>query len=200
MERNFKEALKHRRSYYAIEAKSPVSDEEITDMIRLAVETTPSAFNSQSARLVLLLGEQHKKLWQIVHDTLQKIVAAHAFEATSRKIEKSFASGYGTVLFFEDQTIVEGLQKAYPLYRDKFPEWSEHTSAMHQFVVWTMLEDAGFGASLQHYNPLIDLPVAAEWKLPESWRLIAQMPFGMPLNAPGKKEMRPVEERMKVFK
>lgn len=152
MERNFKEALKHRRSYYAIEAKSPVSDEEITDMIRLAVETTPSAFNSQSARLVLLLGEQHKKLWQIVHDTLQKIVAAHAFEATSRKIEKSFASGYGTVLFFEDQTIVEGLQKAYPLYRDKFPEWSEHTSAMHQFVVWTMLEDA---VSVLLYNIII---------------------------------------------
>lgn len=200
MEKNLKEALKHRRSYYEIEAKTPVSDEEITDMIRLAVETTPSAFNSQSARLVLLLGEQHKKLWQIVRDVLQKIVAVHAFEATSRKIEKSFASGYGTVLFFEDRTTVESLQKAYPSYRDKFPEWSEHTSAMHQFVVWTLLENVGFGASLQHYNPLIDQAVAAEWRLPESWRLVAQIPFGMPLSFPEKKEMRPVEERMKVFK
>lgn len=200
MERNLKEALKHRRSYYAIEAKSPVSDKEIEEIIRFAVETTPSAFNSQSARLVLLLGEHHRIFWQIVKETLQKIISAQAFEATSNKIDKSFASGYGTVLFFEDQTIIEGLQKAFPLYQDKFPEWSEHTSAMHQLVVWTMLEDRGFGASLQHYNPLIDLAVAAQWKLPSHWRLIAQMPFGMPIAVPGKKEIKPVEERIRIFR
>lgn len=72
MERNLKEALKHRRSYYAIEAQSPIPDEKIEEIVRFVLETTPSAFNSQSTRLVLLLGEQHKKFWQIVKDTLQK--------------------------------------------------------------------------------------------------------------------------------
>lgn len=200
MERNLKEAFKHRRSYYALDSRSTVSDEEIEEMVRFAITHTPSAFNSQSTRLVLLLGEHHRKLWNLVKETLRKIISEAAYEATETKINKSFLAGYGTVLFYEDQTIVESLQKAFPLYQDKFPEWSEHTSAMHQFVLWTLLEDAGFGVSLQHYNPLIDLTIQTEWRIPEHWRLIAQMPFGFPLFMPGKKDMRPVEERIKIFK
>ncbi|WP_294143263.1 nitroreductase family protein [uncultured Sanguibacteroides sp.] len=200
MERNLKEALKHRRSYYAISNKSLISDEEIEDIVKLAVKHIPSAFNSQSTRLVLLLGEQHRKFWEIVKDTLRKIVSAEAFKATEKKVNNSFEAGYGTVLFFEDLSIVEGLQKAFPLYHEKFPIWSQHTSAMHQLAVWTMLEDAGFGASLQHYNPLVDEAVTAEWGIPENWELVAQMPFGVPLQEPGTKEFKPIEERVRIFK
>lgn len=200
MERNLKEALKHRRSYYAIGSKSLISDAEIEEIIDFAALHTPSAFNSQSARFVLLLGEHHKKLWEIVKETLKKVVAAPAFVTTEAKINKSFASGYGTVLFFNDRIVVEGLQKAYPLYHDKFPEWAMQSAGMQQLTVWTMLEDAGFGASLQHYNPLIDEVVAKEWKLPDSWELLAQMPFGIPSEPPVKKEFKPLEDRVKVFK
>ncbi len=200
MERNLKEALKHRRSYYAIGSKSLISDAEIEEIIDFAALHTPSAFNSQSARFVLLLGEHHKKLWEIVKETLKKVVAAPAFVTTEAKINKSFASGYGTVLFFNDRIVVEGLQKAYPLYHDKFPEWAMQSAGMQQLAVWTMLEDAGFGASLQHYNPLIDEVVATEWKLPTSWELLAQMPFGVPSEPPAKKEFKPLEDRVKVFK
>lgn len=200
MERNLKEALKHRRSYYALSNQSPIPDEQIEEIVRFTVAHTPSAFNSQSSRLVLLLGEQHRKFWNLVKETLKKIISEAAFEATEMKINKSFLAGYGTILFYEDQTVVESLQKAFPLYQDKFPEWSEHTSAMHQLSVWALLEDAGFGASLQHYNPLIDRAVQAEWKLPEHWRLIAQMPFGTPLIIPGKRDNRPLEDRMRIFK
>lgn len=147
-----------------------------------------------------MLGEQHRKFWDIVKETLRKIVSAEAFKATETKVDTSFKAGYGTVLFFEDRTIVEGLQKAFPLYHEKFPIWSQHTSAMHQLAVWAMLEDAGFGASLQHYNPLVDKAVMAEWKLPENWELVAQMPFGVPLQEPGQKEFNPIEERVRVFK
>lgn len=200
MDRNFKEALKHRRSYYAISDKSFISDAEIEDIIKFAITNVPSAFNSQSTRLVLLLGKNHKKLWEITKEILRKRVPADSFGATENKINHSFAAGYGSVLFFEDQSVVEGLQKSFPLYRDVFPVWSQHTSAMHQLTIWTMLEDAGFGASLQHYNPLIDEEVRKEWKLPENWKLVAEMPFGVPLEEPGKKEFQPVEGRIKVFK
>ena len=200
MERSLKEALKLRRSYYAVSNKSLISDEEIENIVKFAVKHVPSAFNSQSTRLVLLSGEQHRKFWDIVKETLRKIVSAEAFKATETKVDTSFKAGYGTVLFFEDRTIVEGLQKAFPLYHEKFPIWSQHTSAMHQLAVWAMLEDAGFGASLQHYNPLVDKAVMAEWKLPENWELVAQMPFGVPLQEPGQKEFNPIEERVRVFK
>lgn len=62
-----------------------------------------------------------------------------------------------------------------------------------------MLEDAGFGASLQHYNPLIDKEVRKEWKINPDWELIAQMPFGSPLQQPENKEFTPLDDRLIVF-
>lgn len=200
MANDFKDALKHRRTYYALSNKSKVKDQEIEDVISHVILHTPSPFNSQSSRVVLLLGENHKKLWEITKDTLRKIVSAEAFGATESKIDGAFASGYGTVLFFEDQTVVKGLQDAFPSYADNFPIWSQHTAGMHQLGVWTLLEEAGFGASLQHYNPLIDHAVQTQWDLPSSWKLIAEMPFGVPTEGPGEKEFKPLNERFKVFK
>ena len=46
MTKSFKEALKARRTFYQIENKSTLSDKEIRDLIRFAVEFVPSAFNS----------------------------------------------------------------------------------------------------------------------------------------------------------
>lgn len=200
MERNFKEALRHRRSYYALSALSPISDEQIEEIVRFAVMHVPSAFNSQSTRIVLLLGKQHNRLWNIVKETLQKIVPAEAFVQTKAKIDGSFASGYGTVLYFEDRSVVTTLQNRFPTYAHNFPVWSQHTSAMHQLAIWTMLEDAGLGASLQHYNPLIDKSVQCEWGFPEGWELVAQMPFGTPIAEPAPKEFQPLDERVKVLR
>ena len=200
MKKSFEEALKHRRTYYSITNQSPVSDEEIERIVNLAVTHVPSAFNSQSTRVVLLLGENHKKLWHIVKETLRKIVPPEVFKTTEAKIDNSFASGYGTGLFFEDQSVVKGLQEAFSSYKDNFPGWSLQTSAMHQLAVWTMLEDVGFGASLQHYNPLIDEEVRHTWHLPEEWHLIAEMPFGLPVQGPGDKDFKDLDTRVKVFK
>ncbi len=200
MSKSFKEALEHRRTYYAISNQSPVADQDIEEVINFAVKHVPSSFNSQSTRVVLLLGEHHKKLWNITKDILRKIVPAEAFKGTEAKIDGAFLAGYGTVLYFEDQEVVEGLQKAFPSYADNFPVWSQQTSAMHQLSIWTMLEDLGFGVNLQHYNPLIDEAVAKEWNIPSTWKLIAEMPFGTPAGEPGEKEFKPLEERIKVFK
>lgn len=200
MERNFREALEHRRSYYAIGNASLISDSELEELVRFAIKHIPSALNSQSTRIVLLIGTHHTQLWQIVQETLRGIVPPEIFQATKVKIETGFASGYGTVLFFEDTIVVQTLQRQYPLYATNFPVWSQQTSAMHQLAIWTLLEDAGFGASLQHYNPLIDADVHRQWDLPESWELIAQMPFGIPTGEPPKKTFLPLEERIKIFK
>lgn len=200
MEKNLKDALQHRRSYYELTPESPIDDAQIEEIVRFAMKHIPSAFNSQSARLVLLLHEHHGAFWEIVKQTLQAVVSPEAFVATKQKIDTSFASGYGTVLFYEDTTVVRNLQDRFPRYADNFPTWSEHTSAMHQLAVWTMLEDAGFGASLQHYNPLIDRDVRERWALPGSWRLIAQMPFGLPAGKPQEKSFEPLEERIRIFK
>jgi predicted oxidoreductase (fatty acid repression mutant protein) len=82
------------------------------------------------------------------------------------------------ILFYEDPTPVKALQSKLPQYADKFPDWSEHTSAMHQYAAWTALEAEGFGANLQHYNPLPDQKASEIWDIPLEWSLKAQLVFG----------------------
>jgi predicted oxidoreductase (fatty acid repression mutant protein) len=65
--------------------------------------------------------------------------------------------------------------------------------------VWTGLESLGFGANLQHYNPLIDAPVAKQWDIPSEWRLLAQLVFGSPEGGPGEKSQKAIEERVKIY-
>lgn len=200
MKKSIEEALTHRRSYYALSAKSDISDSELQEILEFALWNLPSAYNSQTTRLVLLLGDHHLKLWEIVKAALKKETSAETFIRTAQKIDDSFASGYGTVLFYEEDKIVKKLQESFPRYKDNFPLWSQHASAMHQLTVWTLLEEKGFGASLQHYNPLIDDEVRQAWGIPDTWKLVAQMPFGLPLQQPGPKDHLPLEERIRVFK
>lgn len=200
MTNSIKEALLQRRTNYALSNGSPISDEDIEEIVKTAVLHVPSAFNSQSTRIVLLLGENHRKLWEITKDILRKIVPAAAFVQTEAKINGAFESGHGTILYYEDQAVVRGLQAQFAAYKDNFPIWSQHTSAMHQFAIWTMLTDAGFGVNLQHYNPLIDEEVAKAFDINPDWKLIAEMPFGVALQGPGEKQFAPLEDRLKVFK
>lgn len=72
---------------------------------------------------------------------------------------------------------------------------------MLQFAVWTALEAEGLGASLQHYNPLVDARVAEEWKVPVTWKLTAQLVFGGRASTEPlpEKTFLPLEEKLKVF-
>ncbi len=199
MPMDFLSAVKNRRTIYGLSRESVVSDDKILEIVDHAVLHSPSAFNSQSARVVVLLNDHHTKLWSVVKETLRKIVPEGSFAQTEEKL-KGFAAAYGTILFFEDQSVVEDLQANFNLYKDNFPLWSLQASGMLQYVVWTALEVEGFGASLQHYNPLIDDQVHKEWNLPSSWRLMSQMPFGKPTAPPNEKDYMPLEERIRVFK
>lgn len=56
----------------------------------------PSSFNSQSARLVVLLKEEHTKFWDIVTDILKTLVPEDAWEHTGQRLS-GFQNAYGTV-------------------------------------------------------------------------------------------------------
>ncbi|AWS49358.1 MULTISPECIES: nitroreductase family protein [Providencia] len=199
MSNAFIEMIKNRRTIYNLGDALPVSEEHVTKLIKEAVKHSPSSFNSQTSRVVILFGAEHKKLWNMTKEALRKIVPEQAFAATEQKID-SFAAGAGSILFFEDQDIVKGLQEQFPLYADNFPIWSEQASGIAQFAVWTALSQENIGASLQHYNPLIDNDVQAAWNVPANWILRAQMVFGS-INSPaGDKDFMDDDVRFKVFK
>ena len=82
-------------------------------------------------------------------------------------------------MFFTHRPSIKQQEESYPSYADKFGHWAEQTDGMHEFVLWTALEAEGFGANLQHYNPVINQKVAAQWGLPEDWELDAQLVFGV---------------------
>lgn len=199
MSNSFIELIKKRRTIYSLGNNLPVSQDRIAALIKEAVKHSPTAFNSQSSRVVVLFGENHKKLWNIVKDTLRAIVPADAFAATEGKIDNAFLSGAGTVLFFEDQSVVKGLQEQFALYADNFPIWSEQASGIAQFAVWTALSEENIGASLQHYNPVIDEQVSKAWNIPADWKLRAQLVFGSIEQEAGEKAFIDDESRFRIF-
>ena len=195
---SFLDHIKQRRTIYAVGKNVVLTPEKIESVIKEAVNHSPSAFNSQTSRIVTLFGESHLQFWNVVRETLRKIVPDAAFEGTNAKIN-SFAAGYGTVLFYEDQDVVKSLQEQFALYADNFPVWSEHSSAIAQFAVWTALSEQNIGASLQHYNPIVDAEIAEIFDIPANWKLRAQLVFGS-IEAPaGEKTFMAEADRFKTF-
>ncbi|WP_029655443.1 nitroreductase family protein [Marinobacter daepoensis] len=199
MKNRFLDMMEQRRSIYRLNRNVTTPPETLTRLIKAVVKQTPSAFNSQSTRVVVLFGEHHQTFWELVKSALAQRVPEKDYPKTEAKIDDSFASGMGTVLFYEDRQVVDELQKALPLYAEHFPFWSEQASAMAQFAVWVALTEEGLGASLQHYNPLIDNAIAQRWKLPDQWVLRAQMPFGGIDHTPHEKTFIDDAQRFKVF-
>ena len=104
-----------RRSIYALNDQLPVDKDQVVDLVEHAILHTPSAFNSQSTRLVVLFGEDHKKLWQITEDTLRKIVNDdERFKGTEEKLNGFKAGALGQQGTVARPEIVHQFGKAGP--------------------------------------------------------------------------------------
>jgi predicted oxidoreductase (fatty acid repression mutant protein) len=151
---DFLSKFSERRSVYALSGESTISDERLEELVQKVLLAAPSAFNTQSTRIVVLLSDQHHKLWDIVHTALKPFVDGEQAVTTATKI-KGFQGAYATVLFFEDPKPYEPLA-SFKIHADKFESWRDQGNAMHQFLLWTAISSEGLGGNLQHYNPLID--------------------------------------------
>ena len=200
MSNQFLDLIHKRRTIYAIGRNVEQSPEYLTDLIQQAIKQSPSSFNSQSSRAVILFNAEHEKFWNFVKTQLKSYAKDEAGAAKTDAKMDSFIAGFGTVLFFEDLDVVKGLQDKFPSYADNFPIWAEHSTAIAQFATWTALNTDGLGASLQHYNPIVDEQVHTEWDIPKNWKLRAQMVFGsVEAPAPDKSYIDDLV-RFKVFK
>lgn len=177
LELTFIDQLKKRRSIYALGKRVHYSQAYLCEIIQEAVRSCPSAFDSQSTRIAVLFADSHHQFWEIVKQVQRQHVPEHIYEGVELKLNQC-AEAYGTILFYEDQSVIQQLQKKMPLNSEDFPAWSEQTSGMAQFAVWATLADSGLGASLQHYNPLIDEKVAEHFDIDKNWLLRAQLCFG----------------------
>ena len=171
---SFIEIIKNRRSVYSLKKDLPVFEDKILKLVNDCVRYVPDAFNMKSQRVVIIMGDKNVDFWNAVYDEMVKTTGGRF----SRERTDSFAAGAGTILYFYDDAVVNETRRRYPLYAENFHDWIMQSNGMLQFAVWTGLRTLGVGANLQHYNPAIDEMVRARFGLPETWTLVAQMPFG----------------------
>jgi len=95
----FLDTVKARRTYYQLKKESTISDEKIQDIVTQALLHVPSSFNSQSTRIILLVKEEHNKLWDITKSVLKGIVPAEQYSSTEQRLN-GFQAGYGTVCLY----------------------------------------------------------------------------------------------------
>ena len=93
---------KMRRTYYALGKKSPVPDAEVLDLIKHGIRDVPSAFNTQSSRVVLAFHRDHEKIWNITAEVMRNLVTKgvilpDTFEQQTKPKLESFKAAYGTV-------------------------------------------------------------------------------------------------------
>lgn len=185
------DALQQRRTYYNINKELPVSIEEVRSLVDRLTELVPDAFNMKSSRIVTVSGSRQDALWDAIYDVFEGKVACEKID--------SFRAGAGTILYFYDRSVVAAMQEQFPLYAENFPVWANHSSAMLQLAIWSSLRELGIGASLQHYNPVIDARVRELFDLPEEYVLVAEMPFGGIVEEPAPKAAENIRERVQHF-
>ena len=166
------EAIKERRSIRNLKKPENLTKEKVEEILKVALYT-PSAFGMQSARMVVLTEDENKKFWELAKTEVKKTMpAGQDFRPTEDKLN-GFAAN--------------------------FPVWAEQANGMLQYAVWLLLHTEGLAASLQHYNPLVDASVKQEWNIPDTWRLRAQMPFGLADETPGDRSFLDFGEVVKFY-
>ena len=96
MKKTFLSSIHERRSVYSITNTSPIPKNKIVALIEMLLEDVPSAFNCQSARVVVLFEQAHKNFWDIVMRTLRERVPAENLRLLKLK---SIVLQQGMVLF-----------------------------------------------------------------------------------------------------
>ena len=114
-------AIETRRSIYTLKKESPVSNDRLTEIVQTAVKHSPSAFNVQSARAVILFGGDHEQLWSIADAQLKKAMPEPAYQALAPKVA-GLKAAYGTVMWFEDQADLDALKSKNAAIQHVVPE------------------------------------------------------------------------------
>ncbi|EXJ94986.1 hypothetical protein A1O1_00104 [Capronia coronata CBS 617.96] len=197
---NFLKLVEVRRSNYTLSASSPIPDSKIVEIVQTAVKYAPSTYNVQSARAVVLFRAEHQQFWDISAKHFSPLPIAEGAKAYMTARIAAFRASYGTVLFFEDQAALDALGAKNAMVQPLLAEFSDHSSGMNQFIVWTAFNAEGLGCNLQHFNflPAITADAISAFGLPETWKLKAQLVFGAPTAPPLEKKLEPIETRVIV--
>lgn len=177
---NLLKAIATRRTIYQLKPELPssITIADVQATIQEIIKETPSSFNSQPNRALILTGETHKKVWDHVTNSMEA-------EYAKKRPASVRDEAYGSIIFFTDDKTTEKLQADFPNRAAIFPQFADHTSGAAQILSWVALENLGLGAHLQHYNGFVK--AALSDKVPAEWTVAAQLCFGTPAAPAGEK-------------
>lgn len=87
LEFTFVEKLKKFRGTYQLGKRVHYSQAYLTELIQEAVHSCSSAYNSQSARIIVLFADSHHQFWSIVKDVQRQHVPASVYEGIRIKLD-----------------------------------------------------------------------------------------------------------------
>ena len=94
--KSFVDATESRRTFYQLTNESTIPDARIKELVTHAIKHTPSAFNSQTTRVVVVLKEKHEELWDAIMEVYKVQLPAEKFEHAKGRMT-GFRAAYGTV-------------------------------------------------------------------------------------------------------
>lgn len=97
MAKSISDSFKDRRTIYALTNESTISDDRLEELLTNVVLHTPSPFNSQTSRLVVLLKDEHHKLWDIAYEVASSTVPPEVFDKVYKPRIAMFRGAFGTV-------------------------------------------------------------------------------------------------------
>ena len=73
--KSFLDAVAGRRTIYTLSPEnSPASDSRVLELVSHVIKHTPSSYNSQTARAIVLSDEHHRAFWDAVEKGVEQIV------------------------------------------------------------------------------------------------------------------------------
>jgi len=186
----FLKSLTSRRTHYALKNTLPegVTIDQVQSIVQTIVKHTPTSFNSQSIRAVVVVGELHKKIWDSVVNSIEG-------ESGKKRPTSARDEAYGSIIFFDDEATIKQFQEKFAAFAAYFPTFATTSNGAAQINTWTALQEIGIGGHLQHYNGYVQAALAD--KVPESWIVQAQLVFGTPISGPYDKTF--IENEVKVL-
>jgi predicted oxidoreductase (fatty acid repression mutant protein) len=167
--------LERRRSIRRLQP-GPLSDASLQRIVE-AIRLTPAAYNLPPWHVVLV-HEERSAFWQLVEQVFLERLEG---DRLGRYLDRlaGFRGGVAVALIYEDVTVRRELADAWQITLDQAGAFAEQGLGMVQLALWLALTAEGLVSSLQHWEWLLEQPLAAFLGLPaDRFRLVATLPIG----------------------
>ena len=172
-----RDLLGQRRSVRALQ-DGPLPD-GMLEALGSAIDSTPAAFG-MSPWQVVLLHERRGMFWDVVERSFREHLTGEQLDRYLTRLD-GFRPAVVVAMVYEDLSVRERLVSERGLSSETGFDFALQGLGMVQLGMWLAATGFGLGASLQHWDWMVEAALAEFAGLPQAcFRLVSVMPFGHP--------------------